>query len=226
MNFDYLKKFRLTSNWRDHIRRGSRGGHDFAMPTGTPLIAHFSGIALKKPNNGLGGNTVELISEANPKNSLEYLHISEFGFEEDFKFFEQGEVFSESGGEPGSPGAGLSTGAHLHIHGIISGKRVPYTRVLEKTKAREEGEEMKASVFVRIGTVTREWSLVAPWVEGTNPLERGYRITSNKAVAIAWERRYLTGAGSAHKVPRDDYVKIQEEARIDYENWKKNVTGK
>jgi hypothetical protein len=127
----------MTSNWSDHRKRGSLGGHDYAMPVGTPLVALFDGIVSFNKNNGTGGYTATLTKATGE--SIQYLHMSRFAFAKNTRV-KMGERIGYSGGAKGAVGSGSSTGPHLHLHGIVRGVRVPYFDLLEeKEKPVEPG---------------------------------------------------------------------------------------
>lgn len=115
-----LSKYPITDGWADHIARGSLGGIDFACPVGTPIPAPCDGRIDNTPNNGSAGNTVTLWHDDGSRD--QFMHLSRFVGEGRVK---QGDIIGYSGGKKGAPGAGSSTGPHIHWHYILkSGKRV------------------------------------------------------------------------------------------------------
>lgn len=96
------------------LRFGSAGhdGIDFGLPCGTPLLAPDSGtVRLSSDPRGYGDNIQILV----PDGSLWLLaHLSRFDVN-DGAWVEAGQQIGLSGGYPGAPGAGTSTGCHLHL---------------------------------------------------------------------------------------------------------------
>ncbi len=103
--------------------RKSQGIHDnnavdLAIPRGTSVHAAASGtvtLARLGYNGGFGG--LVIISHPNGTSTL-YAHLSKLSTYTG-ESVSQGEVIASSGGVPGTPYAGHSTGAHLHfeVHG-------------------------------------------------------------------------------------------------------------
>jgi len=115
-----LSKYPITDGWAAHIARGSLGGIDFAVPVGTPIPAPTDGRIDNIPNNGSGGHTVTLWHADGSRD--QFMHLSRFVAEGNVK---QGDIIGYSGGKKGAPGAGSSTGPHIHWHYILkSGQRV------------------------------------------------------------------------------------------------------
>lgn len=113
---------KLTSDFQTHLERGSLGGVDYAVPVGTPIVATMSGTISNAPNNGTGGNTVTVTAANGWKE--QYLHLSRFGRANGSKV-NAGAIIGYSGGAPGAPGAGESSGPHIHWHYITpEGRRV------------------------------------------------------------------------------------------------------
>jgi murein DD-endopeptidase MepM/ murein hydrolase activator NlpD len=101
--------------WQDHQANGSLGGRDYEMAVGTALPAAGAGIATKIRDNGTGGHTVTI---AHPDGwQTQYLHLSEFERAQGAEVG-QGDTVGWSGGAAGAPGAGSSTGPHVHWHMI------------------------------------------------------------------------------------------------------------
>lgn len=120
----YTGKYPITDDWNDHIRRGSAGGIDWAMKVGTPLICPEYARVEYIPYWGTGGHTTKLIYENGDADYL--LHNSQFLPGNYVRG--PGEVLALSGGARGADGAGNSTGAHLHAHGVTAGgiRRPPF----------------------------------------------------------------------------------------------------
>lgn len=108
----------ITGSWQDHLDDGSLGGIDFGMGVGTELPASGSGTVTNNPDNGTGGYTVTITHPNGYK--TQYLHLSQFLLA-DGAAVGAGTVVGLSGGEPGAPGSGSSTGPHLHWHMIDPG---------------------------------------------------------------------------------------------------------
>jgi murein DD-endopeptidase len=116
-----LAKFRISDGWAQHIARGSAGGIDYVAPKGTPIPAPCDGTLSNQAGNGSGGNIATFTHNQNRAWQDQFLHLSRFAKPGNYK---QGEIIGWSGGVPGDPGAGSSTGAHIHWHLLISGTRV------------------------------------------------------------------------------------------------------
>lgn len=92
---------------------------DIPTPQGTILTAVADGIVVKVSDKGMGFNSL-VIKHANGMTSL-YGHVSAFLVKEG-EAVRAGEPVAESGGTPGTPGAGhLTTGPHLHLEFMKNG---------------------------------------------------------------------------------------------------------
>jgi len=94
-------------------------GIDLAIKAGTPLGAAASGyVAWARTSKSYGNNIMIIHSDGL---ATLYAHLSRFNTVEG-AFVKKGEIIAYSGGTPGTPGAGFSTGAHLHfevrLHGV------------------------------------------------------------------------------------------------------------
>lgn len=87
-------------------------GIDIPQPHGTPVGAAAPGYVAWTRTGSSYGNYVMII-HANGVATL-YAHLSKIMVVAD-QFVARGETIGLSGGTPGTPGAGLSTGAHLHF---------------------------------------------------------------------------------------------------------------
>lgn len=117
---NYLAGRTISDNWADHIKRGSLGGIDYAVPVGTPVKAPCDGTVKQIAGSGSGGYYVQLWHKDGSHD--EFLHLSKFAAKGKVK---QGDIIGYSGGAKGAVGAGSSTGPHVHWHLILkNGKRV------------------------------------------------------------------------------------------------------
>ena len=88
-------------------------GVDMAVPQGSTLRAAGPGyVAWAKSTSRGYGNHI-MIVHSNGIATL-YAHLSQMNVVAD-QFVQRGEVIGKTGGLPGTPGAGLSTGPHLHF---------------------------------------------------------------------------------------------------------------
>ncbi|WP_291414121.1 peptidoglycan DD-metalloendopeptidase family protein [Actinophytocola sp.] len=107
--------YRITGTWQDHLNSGSLGGIDYGMNVGTQLPAAGGGTVRNIPDNGTGGHTVTTYHDNGYR--TQYMHLSRFVLA-DGAVVGTGGIVGLSGGQPGAPGSGNSTGPHLHWHMI------------------------------------------------------------------------------------------------------------
>lgn len=126
--------------FRSYYNGGKGGGHqgqDLRSKAGTPLYAPFDGTVVFKGNIGAGGNALAL------KNSeghvVWFMHLSGFSdaISNGTKKFSAGDMVALSGGTPGAPGAGRSTGAHLHMEYTVPKREDAKNKVVKKGMSRE-----------------------------------------------------------------------------------------
>jgi murein DD-endopeptidase MepM/ murein hydrolase activator NlpD len=92
---------------------------------GDPVLAVAAGkvIFAKYGWNGGGGNTVKILHQNNI--ITVYGHLQKISVKEGENVY-QGQVIGYNGGLPGSPGAGISTGCHLHFS--VIGAKNPFAK--------------------------------------------------------------------------------------------------
>lgn len=73
-----------------------------------------------------------------------YCHLSEFKVSQGQEV-SQGQVIALSGGEPGTPGAGVSTGPHLHFGMQLNGEWVDPLLYVSPTNRRPKKKKVKVS---------------------------------------------------------------------------------
>jgi hypothetical protein len=204
-------RYPLTQSWEAHLRNAgpTLGGEDYAMPVGTRLpdlggdveyVAEGQRTTLPWYNAGLG-NAV-CFRRADGSGTV------------------MGHLSGIDGRVPLSGNSGRSTGPHVHVHDIDTDG---YTRLRPFSGAEQEEPPMfEPKVIVRTDG-TPEASLVAPWLEGETPLERGYILFTNPDDIRALARTYAGGVGHEHaRVTRDDgYTDIQAVARVVHAQWKR-----
>lgn len=117
----WLAQYRVTDDWAAHRARGSLGGVDWAAPAGTPIFAPSDGIVDYRlfPD----GSSVIRVKRSDGT-ATEFLHGHLVG--ENRRLVTNMTRIGTSDGRRGQPGAGPSTGAHIHAHDVSkSGVRVP-----------------------------------------------------------------------------------------------------
>lgn len=87
-------------------------GVDLPTPVGTPVRAAAGGYVAWNRTGKQYGNYVMVVHAGGV--ATVYAHLSKFGAKPD-TYVERGDIIGYSGGKPGDPGAGLSTGPHLHF---------------------------------------------------------------------------------------------------------------
>lgn len=87
-------------------------GLDIAVPQGTPIEAAAPGYVAWAQTGHQYGNYVMII-HSNGLATL-YAHMSRIDVAVD-QYVARGQIIGLSGGRPGTPGAGFSTGSHLHF---------------------------------------------------------------------------------------------------------------
>ena len=98
---------------------GPHSGLDIATPMGSPVVAARSGYVARVVFDGSSRLGWIMIVHGDGLATV-YMHLSGVGVTAD-QFVKQGEVIGRSGGLPGTPGSGLSTGAHLHFEVRLNG---------------------------------------------------------------------------------------------------------
>lgn len=93
-------------------------GIDLRAEQGTPVLAAAPGIVAVAKTGRLYGNYVVVI-HPNGTSTL-YAHLSRIRVEPE-QFVQRGETIGLSGGARSTPGAGLSTGPHLHFEVRVEG---------------------------------------------------------------------------------------------------------
>jgi len=93
-------------------------GIDLPVSYGTPIVSAAPGYVAWTRTGTMYGNYVMVI-HANGIATL-YAHLSRISVTQD-QFVARGATIGLSGGVPGTPGAGLSTGAHLHFEVRLNG---------------------------------------------------------------------------------------------------------
>ncbi len=86
-------------------------GTDFGVPQGTPLRATVDGTIVRHENDGLGAYVLDIIADDGLLVRNGHLSRMDVGNGQRVK---AGDIIGLTGGIPGTPGAGMSTGAHLH----------------------------------------------------------------------------------------------------------------
>ena len=125
---------------------GFHRGIDFGVDQGSPVYAISDGTVTTVSQGGGWGNYVVI---DHGSHSSRYAHLSSIMVSKNQKV-KAGQVIARSGGKPGTPGAGNSTGPHLHLE-VMNQKGV---RVDPKPYLTGAGTS-KASVPVGMSVGTR-----------------------------------------------------------------------
>lgn len=100
-----------VTEWPASPGRPNHWGTDFGVTQGTPLRATVDGVIVRHNNDGLGAYVLDIISDDGllVRNG----HLSRMDVNTGQRVT-AGQVIGLTGGQPGTPGAGYSTGPHLH----------------------------------------------------------------------------------------------------------------
>ena len=154
----FIGEHRMTCDHQCHqLRTPPSGGEDWAMPVGTAIYAPFDAEAIFH-EQGSGGWAMTFTPTAQELHGLtvQLMHLSD-GVELDLGDsgpVAEGDLTARSGGDPAHPGAGNSTGPHLHGHGYLNGRRISLTEAIAWAKARTpqprhlEEDTMKDSLLI------------------------------------------------------------------------------
>ena len=111
-NFNPFSDYRVSSSFG--MRQGRlHAGTDYAMPQGTPLQSVGSGI-IQGVRSDPGGYGTYIDKILDTGELTRYAHLSRVNVEKGQRVG-AGQIIGATGGTPGTPGAGSSTGAHLHF---------------------------------------------------------------------------------------------------------------
>lgn len=108
----------ITSDWGPRTKPGTNEqqfhhGVDYRLAVGTQLFAPFEGRATRQDSPTVYGDML-LIESSDGRAVVYYTHLSK-RFVVDGERVLEGELVALSGGAKGAPGAGNSTGPHLHL---------------------------------------------------------------------------------------------------------------
>lgn len=111
-----VENFRMTTRFHDPTypfrNLFEHSGLDLAIPQGSAVRSAAPGYVAFAKTGRMYGNYVMII-HGNGMATL-YAHLSKINVQAD-QFVGRGDVIALSGGLPGTPGAGFSTGPHLHF---------------------------------------------------------------------------------------------------------------
>ncbi len=111
----------VSGQFNEKRPRHQHAGIDYAVPAGTPVRAPAAGtIDVAGERQGYG-NAIYINFGAGT--TARFGHLSKFNVKPGDRV-EAGDIIGYSGGEPGTPGAGNTTGAHLHYEVRRRGKAV------------------------------------------------------------------------------------------------------
>lgn len=95
---------------------------DIPAPVGTPIRAIRSGTVVTARMSGACGLTLVLLLDEPAGATVTHCHLSTIVVRAG-THVDAGTVVGTTGGQPGTAGAGSSTGPHLHLHLIVDGLR-------------------------------------------------------------------------------------------------------
>ena len=154
-NFNITDYYGSTEN-----RTRPHGGVDVATPTGTPVGFAEGGEILAAGRYGGYGNMMD-VWLPNTGIQMRIAHLSSF-VKKSGEFL-AGEVIAKTGGAKGDPGAGNSTGPHLHFE---------YDDKKDSTRYGGAGDPLPFAPLIKLG------NFEPPSEEGTGGPSYGYPLTN------------------------------------------------
>ncbi len=118
-----MLSYPITTNFQDvdRFHPTSHTGVDFACPAGTPAQSITDGIISKVANDPMLGDNIRVNATAG--HEWVYGHLCQVNVTTGQRV-NAGDLMGLTGGVPGTPGAGHSTGAHLHLSLLKDGSPV------------------------------------------------------------------------------------------------------
>lgn len=112
---------RVTGSFGERRPGHPHGGVDYAVPVGTPVRAPASGTITEAGERQGYGNAIYI--NFGGGTSGRFGHLSKFNVKPG-DVVDAGDIIGYTGGAPGEPGSGRSTGPHLHYEVRQNGKAV------------------------------------------------------------------------------------------------------
>lgn len=132
----------MAESFQEHLDRGSAGGVDYAVRTGSPIPAPTRGRVRNWTGNSAG-------------NAVDFFHIDdngvETGFFDQFMHLKDGGFVAEGVYNPGdtigySGNTGSSTGPHIHWNARLNGRVVRQWEYFTSTPAHHEKDITKMNM--------------------------------------------------------------------------------
>jgi len=115
----------------DNFHPKPHTGIDYACPVGTPAQSIADGVVSKVANDPMLGEHIRVNSDNGTEWVYGHLSSTNVAYGQQVN---AGDILGLTGGVPGTPGAGHSTGAHLHLTALQNGVPIDPATAME-TKA-------------------------------------------------------------------------------------------
>jgi len=170
------RKNPFTGKWDYHY------GVDYKTPKGTPVVASGDGEVIRASSHPEYGNVIVIYHGIDDQGRYVYTlyaHLEENGFT--VKVGDQvtkGELIGFSGGVPGEPGSGSSTGEHLHFGIIRADHLLPWNKTgsmgVPGREDPREDDPKKGVYYMNPEDFIREHSnLFKTAISSVDPVPRG-----------------------------------------------------